>query len=825
MAKITFSVFIIVSMTGLSLAADTLGTNHSIGYGETLVSSDLTFELGFFTPGNSSMSFLGIWFKFSPETVVWVANRNNPFVDRDGVLTFSNVGNLVVLNQSNGIVWSSKSSRFLRNPAAQLLDSGNLVLWDNSSSGSDEAYVWQSFDYPSDTLLAGMKLGSNLKTGLEQRLTAWKSMDDPSPGDYVYGLNYSQGLPQYELVQMDVHRKLFRTGEWDGVQFFEVSFSKNPVTVLMFVYNETEISFMFQAQNSQLLSRLTLSYVGALQVFVVNRSRSGVWSVMHKLPTDPCDSYGMCGANAVCDLSLCECVKGFMPRSPDEWLVRDFSSGCKRTIPLDCSKGEGFLEVEKVKLPDLLEVTVNKSMSLKECKEECLKNCSCTAYANSDIRGGGSGCLMWYGDLIDMRASEEQNYGQTLYVRVSASELDAIRDRTRRKIILVAVILSSIIGGFLLVGTALWFVKRRKSRIGIGVLFDAKTSDITLLDLEITKEDIDLPLYDLPAIVSATNNFSDDNRIGAGGFGPVYKGNLQTGQLVAVKRLSRSSGQGLEEFKNEVLLIARLQHRNLVGLLGCCIEGEERILLYEYMDNKSLNYFIFDQEKSLLLTWQRRFDIIVGIARGLLYLHHDSKLQVIHRDLKTSNILLDGDLNPKISDFGLARIFGANQKEARTKRVIGTYGYMAPEYAIDGKFSVKSDIYSFGVLLLEIISGKRNRGFSHPSHHHNLLGHAWLLWGEGRALELMDECLHNSFDRNQVERCIQVGLLCVQKFPEDRPAMCSAIGMILNFGYVLPEPKEPAYFTERNSGYSDGASSKESSHTQNAVTLTMPEGR
>ncbi|XP_056173186.1 G-type lectin S-receptor-like serine/threonine-protein kinase SD1-1 [Syzygium oleosum] len=350
----------------------------------------------------------------------------------------------------------------------------------------------------------------------------------------------------------------------------------------------------------------------------------------------------------------------------------------------------------------------------------------------------------------------------------------------------------------------------KKRRIGIG---------------DITKEDIDLPLYDLAAIVSATNNFSDDNVIGTGGFGPVYKRNLQTGQLAAVKRLSRSSGQGLEEFKTEVLLIARLQHRNIVGLLGCCIEGEERILLYEYMDNKSLNYFIFDQEHSLLLTWQRRFDIVVGIARGLVYLHHDSKLQVIHRDLKTSNILLDGDLNPKISDFGLARIFGANEKEARIERVIGTHGYMAPEYALDGKFSLKSDIYSFGVLLLEIISGKRNRGFSHPSHHHNLLGHAWLLWGEGRALEIMDECPHNSFDKTQVERCIQVGLLCVQKFPEDRPVMSSAICMIVNCGLILPEPKEPSYFMERNSRYSDGASPKGDLHSQNAISLTMLEGR
>ncbi|KAF8023930.1 hypothetical protein BT93_F1204 [Corymbia citriodora subsp. variegata] len=821
MAKITFYIFINVFAIGLSLAADILGINQSISHGETLVSSDLIFELGFFTPGNSSMSYLGIWYKFSPQTVVWVANRNSPLANHSGVLKFSTVGNLVVLNHSNGVVWSSKLPRVPANPIAQLLDSGNLVLRDNSSSSSDEAYLWQSFDYPSDTLLAGMKLGLNLKTGHERRLTAWRSMEDPSPGNYVSGLNYSQVLPQYEVVQADVHSIKYRTGEWNGVHFVGDSFTPNRVTVPMFVCNETEISFMFEVRNSQFFSIMTLNYTGVLQVLLVNRSRSATWSAMYKFPSDLCDSYGTCGANAICNISSCKCVKGFMPKSPDEWTVLNFSSGCKRTIPTNCSKGEGFLEIKNVKLPDLLEVTLNQSMSLKQCKVECLKNCSCAAYANSDIRGGGRGCLMWFGDLIDMRVFEEQNYGQTLFIRLSVSELDAVHNRTRSKIIIVAVVSCLIISGLLSVGTALWCLKHRKRRIRIG---------------EITKEDIDLPLYERAALVSATNNFSDENMIGAGGFGPVYKGKLQTGQLVAVKRLSKSSKQGLEEFKNEVLLIARLQHRNLVGLLGCCIEGEERILIYEYMDKKSLNYFIFeidrvnfepstDQEQSLLLTWQKRFDIIVGIARGLLYLHHDSKLQVIHRDLKTSNILLDGDLNPKISDFGLARIFGASEKEARTKRIIGTYGYMAPEYAFDGKFSLKSDIYSFGVLLLEIISGKRNRGFSHPSHHHNLLGHAWLLWGGDRALEIMDECLHSSFNKTQVERCIQVGLLCVQKFPEDRPAMSSAIGMILNYGWVLPKPKEPGYFMERNSVYSDGASSKGDSHTQNAITLTIPEGR
>ncbi|KAJ4976433.1 hypothetical protein NE237_001539 [Protea cynaroides] len=287
--------------------------------------------------------------------------------------------------------------------------------------------------------------------------------------------------------------------------------------------------------------------------------------------------------------------------------------------------------------------------------------------------------------------------------------------------------------------------------------------------------------FDFSRILAATNNFVDVNKIGEGGFGSVYVGKLPNGQEIAVKRLSRNSGQGATEFKNEVVLVAKLQHCNLARLLGFCLEGEEKILIYEFVPNKSLDYFLFDPEKRLQLDWSGRYKIIGGIARGLLYLHEDSRLRIIHRDLKASNVLLDGDMNPKISDFGLARSFGVDQIQASTNRIVGTYGYMSPEYAMHGQFSVKSDVFSFGVLVLEIISGKKNSSFYQPDNADNLISYAWRHWNAGTAYELIDSILKENCSRSEIMRCIHIGLLCVQEDVADRPTMANIVLMLNNY--------------------------------------------
>jgi len=217
-------------------------------------------------------------------------------------------------------------------------------------------------------------------------------------------------------------------------------------------------------------------------------------------------------------------------------------------------------------------------------------------------------------------------------------------------------------------------------------------------------------LLDLSTLRAATGDFAESEMLGKGGFGMVYKGVLPEGQEIAVKRLCQSSRQGIAELKSELVLVAKLHHKNLVRLIGVCLQEQEKILVYEYMPNRSLDTILFDSQRNEELDWAKRFRIINGIARGLQYLHEDSQLKIVHRDLKASNVLLDVDYLPKISDFGLAKIFGGDESKYVTHRVAGTYGYMAPEYAMRGLYSIKSDVFSFGVLVLEIVTGRRNTG-------------------------------------------------------------------------------------------------------------------
>ncbi|KAJ0693184.1 putative protein kinase RLK-Pelle-DLSV family [Helianthus annuus] len=766
----------------VSSAADTITANQSLSGDQTIVSSDENFEMGFFRPGNSSNYYIGIWYKKVKETtIVWVANRETPISDSFSSKLKIMDGNLVLLDESNTQIWSTNIISTATPASVVLHDDGNLVLRYGSNISSPP--IWQSFDHPTHTFLPGMKLGYNKRTNTKQLISSWKSIDDPALG--LFSLEIDQNNKQF-VIMWNRSVEYWASGPFNGqTHSFSLihDLSFNSIHNFSYIDNENESYFTFSLYNPSVISRFIIDISGQIKPLSLLRSYHE-WNLFWYQPNSSCEVYGACGAFGVCSeqqgLPFCKCLTDFEPTIQSEWNLGDFSAGCTRKTEFDCKIKKPMFILGYVETRFLSSVLENEFQPLDEsaCRSSCINNCFCFAFTFIS-----NTCKLWNQeqfDNISLGLSHDSYLDKRhkLYVKVSLSDHKKINTK---------VLVAGIVSGFL--GLVLFF--------SIGVIFCRKVNgqDTEMLSEE-DRKDLDVPFFEFKRILSATDNFSLANKLGQGGFGPVYKGIFPEGTEIAVKRLASQSGQGLKEFKNEVLLIAKLQHRNLVRLLGYSMKDHEMILLYEYMANKSLDRFIFDRTLCTRLDWALRFDIIMGIARGLLYLHQDSRLRIIHRDLKASNVLLDENMNPKISDFGLAKIVKGMDTEASTTRVIGTYGYMAPEYALNGLFSVKSDVFSFGVIVLEIISGKRNTGYYHNQQAFSLVSYAWGLWKEKRPLDLLDPALAESCNSIDVLRCMIVGLLCIQEDPQDRPSMTNVLFMLGMDIESLPDPKEPAFVSK-----------------------------
>ncbi|XP_020553851.1 G-type lectin S-receptor-like serine/threonine-protein kinase At1g11330 isoform X2 [Sesamum indicum] len=784
----------------LTCAIDTLRVSQSIRDSEVLVSNGQNFKLGFFSPVNSNQRYVGIMYNIPVPTVIWVANRDKPLNDSTGKVEMSEDGNLVILDGQEEVLWSSNLSWSVANCSAHLLDTGNLVLQDNLSG----MILWESFQHASDSLIQRMKIMTDLRTNEKNILTSWRSPSDPALGSFTASIELLE-LPQ--LVVWNGSDPYWRSGPHNGQIFIGISHMdaylyQNGVDMVNDNPGTAYLTFTYF--NASVLTYFVLNVSGIIQQKLWSDGKRD-WEVTWWSIESECDVYSKCGPYGSCNakaVPMCTCLPGFEPKNVDEWNAANWISGCTRKTSLQCEtnnsigkmgKQDGFLRLKTVKLPDHA-----KWFPALEahCGSQCLNNCSCIAYAYYS----GIGCMQWTDSLIDVQ--KFSGGGGDLYIRLAHVELDNKKDQT-------TIIATTIVLGFIMITICTYFLLNWYR----GYSKESLPKDyVNGVKLE------EVPFFKFEMLSKATGNFDSAFKLGQGGFGPVYKGKLPSGQEIAVKRLAGSSNQGLQEFKNEVELISKLQHRNLVRLLGCCVESEEIMLVYEYMPNRSLDAYLFDKQK--LLDWKTRVVIIEGICRGLVYLHRDSRLRIIHRDLKASNILLDEELNPKISDFGLARIFGGKQDQANTTRVVGTFGYMAPEYALEGRFSEKSDVYSFGVLLLEIVSGRRNTSFYNDEQAQSLVAYAWKLWNEESMINLMDPLIFDPQMEPKILRYANVGLLCVQEVAQDRPSISTILSMLSSEIVDLPHPEQPAFIVHQRS--SEASPSKFSA---NDITVTIVEGR
>ncbi|KAL0393731.1 UNVERIFIED_CONTAM: G-type lectin S-receptor-like serine/threonine-protein kinase [Sesamum latifolium] len=794
-------------------SVDILKQGDKLNSSSRLVSANRVFTLGFYTPEGTNNSYVAVWYTDSSYFPVWIGNREKPlFTNSSPVLAVDSTGKLIITHGGGQSIelYAGESSK---NVSATLLDTGNFVIREISANGSAGEVLWQSFDHPTDTLLPGMKLGVNHRTGRDWALSSWFGESNPAPGAFTLewdpsvgsllirrrGVVYwtSGGLKDYYDDWGNFSAKEFENGDFmpDSENWnYNFSSAKNGDEEY-FTYSL--INNVWTPDERRVISGWRLDYKGDIYD---NRDqpdsdRPGV-SFGIGLASS-CYGYKAKGSAASKGCALWEQPTCRNNHETFVWRSGDFGPVNGQLVPTVYDS--------------------NSSLSLSDCREICWDDCECVAYSNDY---GATGCVYWRGKNLKFEQSLDGSRNKKYVLTASSSK------GRKKHILIIVVVLSTIV--LLIVGIALFVMRKirqgkREEELHELLKLDGYTDTYELENGGGKKHD--LRLFTYASIQSATNNFSAKSKLGEGGFGPVYKGKTPEGQNIAVKLLSRQSGQGLLEFKTELILISKLQHVNLVKLLGFCVHGDDKMIIYDYMPNKSLDFFLFSPSDREPLNWQQRFNIIEGIAQGLLYLHKYSRLKIIHRDLKPSNILLDIDMNPKISDFGLLESLSRTRtKLTQTDVSELSNGYMAPEYAMQGIFSVKSDVYSFGILVLEIVSGRKNNSFHEIEGPLNLVEYAWELWRNDCAIELMDPTLNTSCIIDQLQRCIHIGLLCVENHAVDRPSIEDAISMLKNETTNLPMPKNPAFIT-RNAVLEEVEESTSKNLSANQVTISDIDGR
>ncbi|XP_030929972.1 G-type lectin S-receptor-like serine/threonine-protein kinase At2g19130 isoform X2 [Quercus lobata] len=645
-------------------------------------------------------------------------------------------------------------------------------------------------------------------------LISWKNSENPAPG--LFALELQQNTSSY-IIRWNKSVPYWNSGPWDGKIFSWVpEMRANYIYNFSYVSNENESYFTYSLYDPSIISRFVMDISGQIQQLSWLESTKQ-WNLFWSQPRTQCEVYAFCGPFGICNqqsLPFCSCLKGFQVSSSNSWNLSDFSAGCARKTSLRCGNDslangnrDKFLEMPNMKLPDHPQTVAVESSS--ECESTCLNNCSCTAYAYGDR------CSIWIGDLLNLQqlTSTDTN-GGTLYLKLAASELPSSRNS---KAIIIGVVLGSVVGIAILVGLIAFVIfRRRRGAIGTAKAVEGSLVAFGYRDLQ-----------------NVTKNFSE--KLGGGGFGSVFKGILPDSTVIAVKKLE-SISQGEKQFRTEVSTIGTIQHVNLVRLRGFCSEGTKKLLVYDYMPNGSLDSHLFHEKNSGVLDWKTRYQIALGTARGLVYLHEKCRDCIIHCDIKPENILLDAELCPKVADFGLAKLVGREFSRVLTT-MRGTRGYLAPEWISGVAITAKADVYSYGMMLFEFVSGRRN---SEPSADGKIrffpTWAASLITQGGDVLSLLDPRLEGNADVEEVTRICRLACWCIQDDETHRPPMGQVVQILegvlgVNLAPVprslqvfVDDQEHIIFFTESSSSQSSQArsnNSNASSQSNNSVSSSL----
>ncbi|CAO2161631.1 unnamed protein product [Urochloa humidicola] len=752
--------FLLCSSILAAVARDTILPGDGMSGNQTLVSKNDVFELGFFSWGTGIQRFLGVRFKKLP-------NASPTFWIRDGAVITDpssaalevSGGNLCIKEAGDTLWCSSVAGDGLPAAAAVLLDSGNLVVRDQTNISQ---ILWQSFDSPGDTLLPGARLGFVRETERNVSMTYKDSWHNAS-------ISVDQSRRNGFVLTTDGHDSLGTFPDW-----MVTSQDKGSSLILNHAGSPNATEFLQFILGQVSLMRWSEDYAAP--------SNSG-WVSLWTFPSNCKSGAFFCGAFGACTSNgKCSCLDGYEPRYPNEWMLGSFVTGCSRSLPFSCEMNSQTEHDDSFILIDKLQGLPYYSRNYlagsdEDCKQACFSKCYCVAYVYD------FGCKLWYDKLYNVSFAARPPYNK-VYVRRGSKLMAKNGLHTRAILLLVA--------GFMALASViliLMLLRRYKTYLFTCRKFEVEGS---------------LAFYSYGQIKKATRNFSD--KLGEGGFGSVFRGTMPGpgSTVIAVKSL-KGRGHADKQFRAEVQTGGMIKHTNLVHLLGFCVKRNMRLLVYQYMPNGSLDSHLFS-ERSSLLNWGLRYKIALGIAKGLDYLHEGCEDCIIHCDIKPKNILLDEEFCAKISDFGMAKLLGHEFKSALTT-IRGTMGYLAPEWVYGQPITKKADVYSFGIVLLEIVSGRRTTKRLKSGSHRYFPFYAAAQVNEGNVLCLLDSRLEGNANIKELDITCRVACWCIHDEENDRPSMRQVVHMLE--GVVSTEiPPTPSSFQnlmegENSSIYSD----------------------